>query len=73
MSISQYDICNPGKKIGKYKLHNPFYYYYNIDGNIYKYTCNNPSILSKDEITSLYTILSTWIKNSPIFKKKGGA
>ena len=29
------------KKRGKYKPREPLYYYYMIDGNIYKYTCRN--------------------------------
>ena len=32
---------NQTKKTGKYKKRDPLYYYYNINGDIYKYTCDN--------------------------------
>ena len=32
---------NVKKKRGKYKARQPLYYYYNINDNIYKYTCKN--------------------------------
>ena len=39
MSISQSNVSISEKKRGKYKPRNPLYFYYNINGNIYKYTC----------------------------------
>ena len=42
MEISQNsNINNNNRKRGKYKPRDPLYYYYMIDGNIYKYTCRN--------------------------------
>lgn len=49
MIISHSDNSNNNKKRGKYKARNPLYYYYNIGGNIYKYTCkvkNRKNILN---------------------------
>ena len=34
-------MLNQIKKRGKYKKRDPLYYYYNINGDIYKYTCDN--------------------------------
>ncbi len=33
--------CIIKKKRGKYKQRDPLYYYYNIDGHTFKYTCKN--------------------------------
>ena len=32
------------KKRGKYKKREPFHYYYNINNNVYKYTCKNKNL-----------------------------